>query len=279
MRFCLLSCLVFSVYGDKTIVLDREQLRQAQMEVEKQGNTAINKIPETQKQLAQIRFGNLDVESAHKQLEELRGNEAWRAKPLTNKLPSGEKYYLYSESILSDAQDYVKQERMENRLPLDIDQTIRDYNAMLKHENTKLATNRLLVFISSSMPKKTLVNLMTQGSSIGAVFIVRGLIQGSYVKTYKYFYSLKGDNTVGIMINPTLFKALDVNMVPTFALYKSSQDLMQTACSVAPEYVKVSGNIPVHYALEQLKLAKDSDLAQIANNELHILDKSSFYHE
>ena len=79
------------------------------------------------------------------------------------------------------------------------------------------------------------------------------------------------------MINPTLFKAFDVQSVPTFALYKSSQDLMQTACKVAPVYTKVTGAVTVHYALEQLKTSKIADLSQIASNELDILDSSNFY--
>ena len=118
---------------------------------------------------------------------------------------------------------------------------------------------------------------MQQASSIGAVFVVRGLINGSYVNTYRYFYGLKGENTVGIMINPTLFKALQVDSVPTFALYQSEQDLMRAACNVAPKYTKVSGEVSVHYALEQLNRSNNADLAQIATNELNILDNTNFY--
>jgi len=139
--------------------------------------------------------------------------------------------------------------------------------------------NRLLIFISASMPKKTILNLMAQASQIGAIFVIRGVMDGSYVKTYKYFYSLKGENTVGIMINPTLFKAFGIDVVPTFVLYKSQQDILKTACHISPTYIKVSGAVPVKYALTQLQRAKDGDLVQIATNELELIDNKNFYNK
>jgi conjugal transfer pilus assembly protein TrbC len=161
--------------------------------------------------------------------------------------------------------------------PLDINQTISDYNAILKNTKLKLGNNRLLIFISSSMSKSTIVNLMHQGSVLGAIFVVRGLMNNSYVKTYKYFYQLKADNNIGIMINPTLFKAFEIDSVPTFALYQSPQNLMETACNIAPIYSKITGEVSIEYALTQLKQSRNLELAQIANNELDVLQNSNFY--
>ena len=197
-----------------------------------------------------------------------------KIKPLSNQLPTGERYYLFSESIVDDSNKVIAQYKDP---PLDINQTISDYNAMLKNAKTKLMDNRLLIFISASIPKKIIMNLMNQGSSLGAIFVIRGLIQGSYVKTYRYFYQLKGNNNVGIMINPTMFRAFEVTAVPTFALYQSSQDLMHTACNITPTYTKISGEVSIYYALTQLKNSHIADLAQIANNELDVLETSNFY--
>ncbi len=268
--------LVSQLYADNTVVLNHEQLQQTQSEIMKQGNDAIAKAQQAQKELSTIKLKQLDLSSTESEIQQ--ANEVFKhIQPLNIKLPTGEKYQLYSESIVSDAKQYT--DSFTNHTPIDINQTISDYNAMLKNAKSNLGQSRLLIFISSSMPKKTIINLMAQSSSIGAVFIVRGVMNGSYVKTYKYFYGLKGDNTVGIMINPTLFKALAIDSVPTFALYKSSQDLMKTACNVSPTYVKVSGDVPVQYALTQLQNSKITDLSQIATNELHVLDNDNFYNK
>lgn len=272
-----LMILVFSfaypVFADNSINLDQQQLNTAKLQIQKSGNQAIGNIEPASQVLSQIKLNQLDLKLVESEINVAR--PLFATKSLTNKLPDGQKYYLYSESIVSDSKSYLAQ--YKDSKPLDINQTISDYNALAKNARDKFGDNRLLIFISSSMPKATIVNLMRQASPLGAIFVVRGLINGSYVNTYKYFYSLKGDSNVGIMINPTLFSAMQVSRVPTFALYQSEQDLMHTACHVTPKYTSVSGEVTVHYALEQLSRSSLASLAQIAGNELDTLDAKGFY--
>ncbi len=274
----ILCIVVFSIvsdniFADNTIILNQQQLQETKAEIIKQGNNAINQISHTKSELSTVNLNNLDLSATNEEIKQSK-SVFNNIKPLTNQLPNGDKYYLFSESIVSDNNKAIAQYKEP---PLDINQTISDYNAMLKNAKTKLMDNRLLIFISASMPKKTIINLMHQGSTLGAIFVVRGLIQGSYVKTYSYFYQLKMDNNIGIMINPTMFKAFEITAVPTFALYQSTQDLMHTACNIVPVYTKVSGNVSIDYALNQLKNSHLNDLAQIANNELDVLEASNFY--
>ena len=275
MRNKILTLLIANVYcltfGD-TINLNQEQLNIAKSQIQQSGNQAIANMPQDSQTLSSIKLNELNLKPVESEIEQ--ANIVFKkTKPLSNKLPNGEKYYLYSESVVSDS----KQALSQFKQPLDINQTITDYNALTKNAKASIADNRLLIFISSSMPKKTIINLMNQASSLGAVFVVRGLMNGSYVNTYRYFYNLKGDSNVAIMLNPTLFNALQVDSVPTFALYQSEQDLMKTACNVTPKYTKVSGEVSVHYALDELKRSTNADLAQIAANELDILDNQNFY--
>jgi type-F conjugative transfer system pilin assembly protein TrbC len=272
-----LMILVFSftypVFADNSINLDQQQLNTAKSQIQQSGNQAIANTQQASQTLSQIKLNQLDLRPVESEIN--AAQPLFKTKPLTNKLPDGQKYYLYSESVVSDSKAYLAQ--YKDSKPLDINQTISDYNALVKNAKAKLGDNRLLIFISSSMPKATIVNLMHQASPLGSVFVVRGLINGSYVNTYKYFYGLKGDNDIGIMINPTLFKAMQVSSVPTFALYQSEQDLMHTACHITPKYTSVSGEVTVHYALEQLSRSSLASLAQIAGNELDILDANGFY--
>jgi|LauGreDrversion4_2_1035121.scaffolds.fasta_scaffold03693_5 type-F conjugative transfer system pilin assembly protein TrbC len=269
--FCGLSELVAA---DTAITLDQQQLGNAQQTVQISGNKAIANMQQSSQALSTIKLKNLNLKPVESEIEYAQPVFK-NTKPLSTKLPNGQKYYLYSESVVSDSKAFLAQ--YKDGKPLDINQTITDYNQLNKNAKNKIGNNRLLVFISSSMPKKTIINLMTQAAPLGAVFVIRGLINGSYVNTYKYFYALKGDNEIGIMINPTLFKALDVDVVPTYALYQSDQDLLSTACNVAPKYTKVSGEVTVHYALEQLSHSTNQDLAQIAKNELDVLDNSGTF--
>lgn len=267
----LASTSIFKVYADTNIYLDQAELQEAQQFNITAGNNAIKNTPLAESVLSSIKFNQLNIAQAESEIKAT--DQYFKVKPLKNTLPSGEKYYLFSESIVSDNQKMLAQYKK----PIDLNKTIADYNALNKNAKASIGDNRLLIFISSSMPKKSIINLMKQASSIGAVFVVRGLINNSYVNTYKYFYNLKGNNNVGIMINPTLFSALSIEVVPTFALYQSDKDLLRTACNVTPKYTKVSGDVTLRYALEQLNRSNNADLAQIAANELDILDSNSFY--
>jgi conjugal transfer pilus assembly protein TrbC len=266
--------LISQLYADNTIIVNQKILQQAQSEIIQQGNSAIEQIPQTTKQLSNINLNNLDLRDTNEQVKQ--SDQYFKnIHPLSNQLPNGDKYYLFSESLVNENQQFLAQ--YNEKSPLNVNQTISDYNAMIKNAKSKLGTNRLLIFISSSIPKKTIIHLMQQGSVLGAIFVIRGLINNSYVKTYKYFYQLKGQNTVGVMINPTLFKVFDINSVPTFALYQSSEDLMQTACNIVPNYTKVTGEVSIEYALTQLKQSENLELAQIASNELDVLQNSNYY--
>ncbi len=267
-----LLLIPFIAFADNSITLNKVQLDMAKEQLRQNGQQAVEQMPKYSRDLSTVKLNQLDlitIESDINQSQTIFKD----IKPLTNKLPNGDKYYLYSESIVNDFKEFLAQQKT----PLDINQTISDYNALVKNAKTKIGNERLIIFISSSMPKKTLINLMSQASNIGAVFVIRGLINGSYVNTYRYFYNLKGNNTVGIMLNPSLFKAMQVDSVPTFALYQAEQDLMTTACNVTPKYTKVSGEVSVHYALEQLTHSTNSELAQIAANEIDILGNINFY--
>jgi len=270
-KLTILLVLASLSYADTDIYLNQEALQTTKNMNVQATNNAIKNAPIIESELKKVNLDNLDTQAVESETKTTA--PYFKAKSLKNKLPDGDKYYLFSESIVSENQKQLQ----NNPTPLDINKTLSDYNAMIKNAKASIGDNRLLIFISSSMPKKTIVNLMRQASGIGAVFVVRGLINNSYTYTYKYFFDLKGDATVGIMINPTLFSAFSVNVVPTFALYKSDKDILSTACGVAPEYVKVEGELTVHSALEQLSRSQHADLAQIAVNELDILDGQSFY--
>lgn len=275
------ALLISNLFADNSVAttvstsvnLNQEQLSIAQDHIKKEGSAAITAMPKNKAVISNIKLGNLDLTTTNTEITAAQ-SEFKHIKPLSTSLPSGQKYYLYSESIVSDNKTALAQ---YTKPPLDINQTISDYNAMIKNSKAAIGENRLLIFISASMPKRTIINLMRQSSEIGAVFVIRGLINGSYVKTYRYLNALKSDNTVGIMINPNLFKYFNVSVAPTFALYQSKDDLFKSSCKGSPIYTKVAGNVTVRYALEQLKGSQNADLAQIATNELNILNHSNFY--
>lgn len=121
-----------------------------------------------------------------------------------------------------------------------------------KRENP--SPHHLLVFVSSSMPKETLKTLMQEAQKVGGVLVLRGLVLDSFKKTATFVQ----DIGKGLWIDPTLFEAYAITIVPTFVV---TQIPFQKEGYYA-SYDKISGNITLSYALEQLALKGETQKAK-----------------
>ena len=185
-------------------------------------------------------------------------------------------YRSSSDKMKNDAINLSKQ--YQKQPPVDFNQMLKYYNDMNKNSKNMIGDNHLLIFISYSIPKEQLVSLIKQAQSINAVFVLRGMIDGSMKKTQKEFFELKKNYQIGAMINPKLFSAFSVTQVPTFVIYKSGgTDILKEACNVAPTYTKIIGSVSVRYALEKLERSNEDGLGKLASYYLDMMDSSGFY--
>lgn len=97
--------------------------------------------------------------------------------------------------------------------------------------------DKLLIFVSSSLPVASLKSLHEQARSKNATLIFRGLIKNSFAETKIFFeeQQISGD------INPILFEDYQITHVPTFILRKGST------------FDQIQGNITLDEALTQMK--------------------------
>lgn len=196
---------------------------------------------------------------------------------------STNQYSLYSteyrQQLVNQAKGY-QTASSKKEYAMSADDALSYYSNMLKNGKSAIGENRLLVFISYSIPKPTLERLIKQGSQVGAVFVFRGMVDGSMKKTQKSFFELKKNYGVGAMINPKLFSVFGVDRVPSFVVYNDSgQDLLKKACNSTPPFAKISGDVSVRYALEQLKKSNTNGIGQLSSNYLDIMDSNSFYNK
>jgi type-F conjugative transfer system pilin assembly protein TrbC len=198
--------------------------------------------------------------------------------PIALEVESGEKYYIFSDKMKSDVMELSKQ--YQKHSPIDFNQTLTYYNEISKNSKTGIGDNRLLIFISYSMPKDEIIKLIKQAEPINAVFVFRGMINGSFKKTQKEFIALRNNYNVGAMINPKLYTAFKIDKVPSFVIYNNSgSDLLKEACNITPTYSKVAGDISVRFALETLRKSNEVGLGQLASNYLDLLDSAGFYNK
>ena len=270
MKKALLLLGVAAVFADQSVYISGQQLEQAKSQAISDINATTSLMGNG---IESVGISTNQVKNQQKLMEMSVDQAKSQVAPISTTFESGEKYYIFSDKIKSDsikqALDYKKNP------PISANDTITYYNQM-KQDKNSISEGRVLIFISMSMPKETIKNLIVQGEKIGAVFVLRGLVDGSLKKTQKEFYTLMNGHQVGAMINPELFKTFNVNKVPTFAIYaNATQNPLNTGCKIAPDFVTVSGVVTLRYALEDMQA--HSKLSGLANNYLDMMNNNSFY--
>lgn len=110
--------------------------------------------------------------------------------------------------------------------------------------------NSLLIFISLSMPRQSLVLLSEQADQAGGILVLRGLINNSYKETIAQVKRLS-DQGISAIIDPRLFEAYAVSAVPTFVVNPDDRHpCPEKQCSQTPLHDKVVGDVSLEYALQ-----------------------------
>ena len=136
----------------------------------------------------------------------------------------------------------------------------------LKHtSNDKVQSGSLYIFVSFSLGEKALLNLAHDAKQFGAILVLRGFKDGSYLKTAQALQKVIQEAGQGFMIDPELFSLFTVTVVPTYVLSKpfpfKAPDRIQT-----PLHDLLQGHVSVSYALGVF--AKEGSLKAEANSLL-----------
>jgi len=120
---------------------------------------------------------------------------------------------------------------------------------------------QLLVFVSLSMPEGALRKLIEQAERTRAVLVLRGLKDGSMVKTAVAVRQLLGGRKAALQIDPQGFDRFGVNQVPTFVLLRDgtqAQRCADASCVPASSYATLAGDVTIEYALEWIETHSSS---------------------
>jgi len=99
-----------------------------------------------------------------------------------------------------------------------------------------MKTKNLLIFVSFSMPEASLKSLFQEAQKQGAVLVMRGLYQDSFVQTAQKFQQLG----IAVDIHPKLFEAHHITSVPTFIKTNNGRPLYS-----------LKGNVTLDFALKK----------------------------
>lgn len=125
----------------------------------------------------------------------------------------------------------------------------------LKSSETQTSQDKILVFVSFSMPKASLEALSQGAAQHNAVLVMRGLKNDSFKATQKAFQDLGGQIQSGIEINPEAFDTYHIKRVPVFVLVKA--EASNNPKDPSKELARLSGNVSLAFASEKLRGAQN----------------------
>ena len=100
--------------------------------------------------------------------------------------------------------------------------------------------NGIIVFVSFSMPKASLIELSDQSQKYGATLVLRGIHEDSFLKTKDKIMEINPQG-LHLDIHPDLFKQYEIQRVPTFVLVKNGKEVN-----------RLSGNVTLEFAHQKL---------------------------
>jgi len=129
----------------------------------------------------------------------------------------------------------------------------------------------LMVFVSFSMPRESLMRIIEQSERTGARLIFRGFTGDKLTDMSKRIADLLGSHRVEAVVHPPAFTQFKVNQVPALVISQSDAgNQLDNGCAQAERYVKVTGDVSQDYALDYIERTspKWSTVAATFNSKL-----------
>ena len=129
----------------------------------------------------------------------------------------------------------------------------------------------LMIFVSFSMPRESLLRIVEQSEMTGARLIFRGFTGDKLTDMSKRIADLLGKHRVEAVVHPPAFTQFKVNQVPALVISQSdAANQLDNGCAQTERYVKVTGDVSQDYALDYIERTspKWSTVAATFNSKL-----------
>jgi type-F conjugative transfer system pilin assembly protein TrbC len=121
----------------------------------------------------------------------------------------------------------------------------------------------LLIFVSMSMPDKTLMEYSKQARRFRATLVLRGFVDDKLSSTQKRIMKLNAEGAEW-QISPEPFKQFKITKVPTIVLANGEASILEDGCARQTTYASVSGDINLKAALDRMALYAQPTIATLA---------------
>ena len=170
------------------------------------------------------------------------------AQEMLNKQPS-EEGKAFAEKMVKQM-DSEKFQKMSNELEFlvkklpETGKSCKNCSSQIENIDIKNPKDGILIFVSFSMPKASLIELNNQAQKYNATLVMRGIYKNSFREMRKKILEISSDG-LSINIDPKAFEQYNIKQVPTFVLIDKNKEIN-----------RLSGNVSVDYAYEKLSEAE-----------------------
>lgn len=112
--------------------------------------------------------------------------------------------------------------------------------------------SHVVVFLSFSMPRKSLESWLRQCKISGATPVIRGLINNSFKETMLEIKQLSKKSGTGMQLDPILFKTFNIKQVPAVVFAKNIPECPSNMDCKPIDYDVVYGDVLLGYALGKI---------------------------
>lgn len=121
--------------------------------------------------------------------------------------------------------------------------------------NEKKKNPSILIFISFSMPEKSIEAYLRDAKKIHASIVIRGLIDNSFQKTFQRMATLvKSSGGDGVELNPIWFKRFNIKTVPAVVIVsENSPCFKNNICQKDHDFDVITGDITLASALRIIR--------------------------
>lgn len=132
------------------------------------------------------------------------------------------------------------------------------------NDQFEFVSGRAYLFVSASIPKEVMKNLLEEAGRLGVVVLFNGVIGENplhFKETQAYLTGLKLRNYVDVKIHPPAFEKFKITQVPAIVVASENVDarLDEQGCADPRDFDILKGDIKVGWSIEKIYTDSHSD--------------------
>lgn len=146
------------------------------------------------------------------------------------------------------------------------------------NDQFEFVSGRAYLFVSASIPKEAMKNLLEEAGRLGVVVLFNGVIGENplhFKETQAYLSSLKLRNYVDVKIHPPAFEKFKITHVPAIVVASEDVDarLDEQGCADPRDFDIIKGDIKVGWSIEKIYTdSKSDDIKKVAERYMKAIN-------